>query len=707
MGSAQGQKVRQWLRFGVFDVDLSNGELFRSGLRIPIQQQPFEILRLLLAAPGELVTREQLRRALWPADTFVDFDASLNAAIKRLRRALHDSPANPRFIATVPRRGYRFIAPVAARSAADAAAAKPAARRMWPLLTVAAAMALLLLAYLFRPAYREPKVTDMVNLTEPASIPGEQQIVTDGTSVYFNEETGGRLTLARVPVSGGRISPVPLPWDATRVDLLDISPDGALLLVHVREGGHLPLWAVPLQGGSPHRMGNIEAREAAWSRDGKKLAYTFAGAVYLAGGNGSARRLLAHTPGLPYDPRWSPDGRFVRVTLLDPDSRVSELEDVDVASGRLRPVLAPLPAAAPPGLWSGDWTPDGRYFVFAPQASAGGLWVRRERGAFWRRRSEEPVRLTTGPVSLLRPIVSRDGRHLFAIGHFQRGELLRYDLHAKRLEPYWGGASLEQVTFSRDGRWAACVSYPGGELWRLNLRDGSRLQLGAQGELHLRPQWSPQGDRLAFTIARREGPWRIAVVARDGGPISEITPPEVDASDPAWAPDGQRLAFTYRDWHGGDLPRVGILDLHRRRIEFLPAAEGMDSLQWSPDGRFLLARSPGRGIAVFSFRRRLWRIVYARSVNDPRWSPDGRYIYFNTFQQPQSGVFRLRFLPAVAEAPAPSSGGLAAEEVASLSRFPAAGLLGPWSGFAPDGSPLVLRDVGHRAIYRLDWSAPR
>lgn len=111
------QQVRV-LRFGVFEVDTKAGELRRSGLKVKLQEQPFQILAALLDSPGEIVSREELRRRLWPDDTFVEFDHSLNSAMGRLREALNDSADNPRFIETLPRRGYRFIAPVEASNGA-------------------------------------------------------------------------------------------------------------------------------------------------------------------------------------------------------------------------------------------------------------------------------------------------------------------------------------------------------------------------------------------------------------------------------------------------------------------------------------------------------------------------------------------------------------------------------------------------------------
>ena len=107
-GSAPAHRL---VRFGAFELDLRSGELRKSGARLSLQQQPLQLLSVLLEHPGELVTREELRKRLWPDDTFVDFEHGLNAAVKRLRDTLGDSAESPRFVETVPRRGYRFIAP--------------------------------------------------------------------------------------------------------------------------------------------------------------------------------------------------------------------------------------------------------------------------------------------------------------------------------------------------------------------------------------------------------------------------------------------------------------------------------------------------------------------------------------------------------------------------------------------------------------------
>jgi len=113
------------VRFGIFEVDLKAGELRRSGLRVKLQEQPLQVLTALLEHPGEVVTRDELRNKLWPADTFVDFDHSLNAAIKRLRDVLGESAETPIFVETVARRGYRFIGNVDMPAATSSARPRP------------------------------------------------------------------------------------------------------------------------------------------------------------------------------------------------------------------------------------------------------------------------------------------------------------------------------------------------------------------------------------------------------------------------------------------------------------------------------------------------------------------------------------------------------------------------------------------------------
>jgi DNA-binding winged helix-turn-helix (wHTH) protein len=170
---------REPVRFGVFEVDLGRRELRKHGLRLKLQGQPFQVLAALLDRPGELVTREELRLRIWGADTFVDFDQSLNRAVNKLREALGDSAENPRFIETMTRRGYRFLAPVTvATSNAPPPHVPPAVLRLtWARRLPAALVAVAVLCgAVFWMAHQpgitlEPKVVPLTTFTGEETLP--------------------------------------------------------------------------------------------------------------------------------------------------------------------------------------------------------------------------------------------------------------------------------------------------------------------------------------------------------------------------------------------------------------------------------------------------------------------------------------------------------------------------------------------------------
>jgi DNA-binding winged helix-turn-helix (wHTH) protein len=229
---AQPATNRRTVQFGLFELDLEARELRKSGVRIKLQEQPFQILALLLDRPGAIVTREELQKKLWPGDTFVDFDLSLNSAVKKLRQALSDDSENPRFVETLYRRGYRFIAPVNGASNHDqiqlvesgsAATAAPASPipihapsklfRWRRILTLAGIPLLLLLGLL---AYRlipppQPIVLGFTQITHDGLSKGG--IVSDGQRLYFTELQGDHFGVGQVSVAGGETSVLPTPFE--------------------------------------------------------------------------------------------------------------------------------------------------------------------------------------------------------------------------------------------------------------------------------------------------------------------------------------------------------------------------------------------------------------------------------------------------------------------------------------------------------------
>jgi len=344
-------------RFGLFEVNLAAGVLTRQGARVKLQEQPFRILTLLLTRPGEIVTREQLRQTLWQEGTHVNFDGSLNAALKKLRAALQDDAENPRFVETVPRQGYRFLAPVHVinhaaiptqemttiqsdensiqvrlqlnpeLTAEEALAAhwdrhRAERTQQWfdvLLLTVAILFGSWLLFYIVYPVPR-PSVQRMNRITYGGRIDEWGGIVSDGTRIFFLEHDGGHWSLMQTSVEGGNAEKMPTPFANTR--LFAISPDHSQFLIgqFTRREEEMPLWLWPVQGGEPRRLGEATGTDPAWSPDGTQIVFVRGSKIYLVHRDGTMLRELAHINGRARSPAWSADGATIRFTLDALDS---------------------------------------------------------------------------------------------------------------------------------------------------------------------------------------------------------------------------------------------------------------------------------------------------------------------------------------------------------------------------------------------------
>jgi DNA-binding winged helix-turn-helix (wHTH) protein/Tol biopolymer transport system component len=271
--------LSQLLCFGVFQVDLRAGELRKNGVKVKLQEQPFQVLCLLLDHPGELVSREEFRNRLWPADTFVDFDHGLNAAIKRLRDALGDSADSPAFIETLARRGYRFIAPVEGGAAPgaielvpvlDRARSESTFFRSWVAIVLLSPIVIALLGWaLWRSPQRPPEVIERKltsNLPEN-SVTGAA-LSPDSKYLAYSDNTGLYLKLIRTGETHALSVP---PNFVASVD--DWFPDGSHLLVTRHEQpGKYSLWTISVFGGSPRQLTDSGAAGSV-SPDGTHIAF--------------------------------------------------------------------------------------------------------------------------------------------------------------------------------------------------------------------------------------------------------------------------------------------------------------------------------------------------------------------------------------------------------------------------------------------------
>ena len=706
------------VRFGDFELDVRTGELRNGDSRLTLPDQPLHALTALLERPGELVTRDELRQRLWPTDTFVDFEHGLNAVVKRLRDVLGDSAEAPRFIETIPRRGYRFIASVSsvnggqvvlvqseslsAEPGPDVVAEQPPparanrARRVRLVSVIVVAAGVLMALFAFRRELPPPIVTKITQLTTD----GENKtgvLVTDGLRLYFIQHVNNERRIAQVSVSGGETIHVPVPFAKPGLD--DISQDGSGLFVGSYEGpGPYPYWVVPLPGGSARPLGELRSHDVHPTPDGRQIAYATNSDLFIANSDGSGPRKLASFPDRSAgNAAWSPDGSRLRFTVIDWRIPEWSLWEILRDGTGLRPLL--------PG-WNTDalvccgrWTPDGAYYVFQlSQQGVTSLWAIREKDGFLSRASRKPFQLATGALRFREPAPSKDGHTIFAIGDQVRAEIMRRDSTTGEWIPLSLGPSVKSITelnYSRRGDWVAYATYPDMTLWRSRLDDSERQQLTFP-PLEVRwPSWSPDGEKLVINARLPGKPWKMYVIRADGGSPEQLVPGTETESFPDWSPDGRQIAFS-----GSPFTEPGIaepdglflLDLSTKQVRRIPGSEGLFGARWSPDGRLLVAlRLDFSKLMLLDVITGKWEELATGVLHFASWSRDGRYLFFERWGD-DIGATRIRIRDRKEE------------KIGSLKEFRRT--IGPercWSGLTPDNELLVLRDIGTQEIYALTW----
>lgn len=563
-------------------------------------------------------------------------------------------------------------------------------------LASAAALLTLFIAYLLRPPFAPPYIARFA----PISASGAAKyvpLVTDGRDVYFLELVGGHQSLARVPASGGDV--IRLQTSLDNLQLADISPDGRELLVGTRVGTQAgwPLWKISLDTGLPAtRLGDLLGHAGTYSPDGRQIAYGEGHDLYVAKSDGSQSRLLTSTAGVVRWIRWSPDGSVIRFTLLNPQNRTTALWEIASSGKNLRPLL---PGWNNPS-WEccGNWTLDGRYFVFQSTRDwSSQIWAIREKSELFRKRDPTPMQLTSGPVNYRGPVPSRDGRRILVVADQLRSEVLRYNLGSRQFEPFLGGLSAESVDFSRDGKWVAFVAYPDGSLWRCRVDGRERIRLTPRSLRAFLPRWSPDGTRLAFRAETASMPVKIYTVSSEGTNLKQLFSDGRNEADPSWSSDGKKLAFGRTALPYEPVPKaIHTYDFETAEISTLPGSEGLFSPRWSPDGRYIAAMSlDSQRLMLFDWNRGGWEELARVNASYPTWSSDSKTLYLGAKVDKRQGQYRL----SVADKKL--------ERMVSLPEtFHEAVSFALWSGMAPDGSLIVARDLSRQEIYGLEWEAP-
>jgi Tol biopolymer transport system component/tRNA A-37 threonylcarbamoyl transferase component Bud32 len=652
-----------------------------------LNRQPTSPVELNPALPPEL--ERIISKALEKdRDLRCQSAAELRADLKRLKRDTESGRA----VAVAP------VSPPAAamRTTRPDLSGSPLQRWLMALAAIAAVVIIVaVLAYWLTRPLPPPRVVSSVQITNDGRRKGGS-LVTDGSRVYFIEDQGGSGGIAQVSAVGGET--VPVSALEPGYELLDISPNRAELLAGFR-GPEAPFWLVPTLGGSPRRLGDLVGLDATFSLDGLKILYTKTGGVFLARSDGTESRRLVSVAGMPNWPRWSPDGTLLRFTLVDTRTSSASLWEVSADGANLHPLLPGW--SNPPSECCGNWTPDGKYFVFQSRRTGlSTIWAIREKAGLLRKASREPTQLTAGPIPTALPVPSTDGKKLFVLGTQLRGQLLRYDAKSRQFAPYLGGIPATEVDFSRDGQWVAYLAYPEGSLWRSKADGSGRVQLTSPPMRPHLPRWSPDGKRIVFYVQTAGRPYKIYIVSVDGGAPQQLMPGERNEHDSSWSPDGNSLVFGRIPWFetgAAGAVAVHLLDLRTHQVSTLPGSEGYWSPRWSPDGRYIAAVGPAsQSLVLFDFTTNKWAELLKAFVGYPNWSRDGKWVYCNLFSESPGAVIRVRISDRKVE------------RVASMKDLQGTptGFAAWWSGLAPDDSPLVLRDTSVQEIYALDWEAP-
>ena len=553
--------------------------------------------------------------------------------------------------------------------------------------TLGIAIALATVGFLIRSPRLAPSIVGTIQITSDGLAKGN--LVTDGNRIYFSEIAEDRSILSQVSAKGGETGKI-----ATAVPdplIADISPDNSELLVTTfRLGPPSDFWVVPVPAGSPRRLNFAKGNNGAWTPTGK-FVFAIGRDLYEAAADGSAGRKLLAASGAISFIRFSPDGRRMRFTVGEPFTTTSSLWEARNDGSDLHPLLRGW--NNPPQECCGNWTPDGRYFVFqSTRSGTSNIWVLPEQSSFWRRTPTVPIQLTTGPLNFVDPVPSRDGRKLYVEGYQPRAELGRFDLKSGEFLPYLGALSAGDLDFSRDGRWVIYVSYPNDSLWRSRVDGTERIQLTYPPMRVAQPHWSPDGRRIVFSGNIPGQAWNLFQVSAEGGSPEQLTSTPSADLDPSYSPDGQTVAF------GRGQRSVQLLDIPTRELRTLPGSERFCCPRWSPDGHYIVALSgSGTNLMLFDVTSQNWRewATNLGTLGYMTWSRDSKYVGFDNLLTDDDGYWRIRVADGKVERVATFK---------AIRRFWA--IWGPWTGLAPDGSPLVVRDISNQEIYALDLQLP-
>jgi len=618
----------QRVLFGPFEADLETHELWKNGIKVKLGGQPFEILAILLNRAGQMVSREELQKQIWAADTFVDFNHGLNAAVNKLRETLSDSAEQPKYIETLPRRGYRFIGKIENAMSAPAAMEQTAEGR--PI---------------------APAMIPALPLTSPGLTLGTEPPFNRGIRRRTKWLLAGAAILAAIMVQSWWVRHGPE------------FKEGAAKSAEAKTLSHM-LTLVPDPASDP-----------AISPDGKTVAFRRnsyapgAAGIFVTGSNGKALTQLTQHPG-DCCPAWSPDGKTIAFSRISTDEY--GIYVVNAAGGALRKISHEDPRKKRGEL---AWTTDGKFIAFSGDSPQGGSQV------FLLSVEDSSVRPMTEPQGQDRdwgPSFSPDGTRMAFVrangagfpeeifvmpltwaaaqkaqittrngGAFTAADLARPANSAVRQLTNQRAAVMGPPAWSADGQNIIFSSTRAGEpsLWKISAAGGEAIPIEQTGPATWHPTISREDNKLVVQkILRSSGIYRVDL-EEGGTPQSRVIVTSTNGRNeaPTLSPDGRRLLFMS--------DRSGSLEIWASNRDGSAPAQltnlhGCGTPRLSPDGLWVAFDTTGegaQGVYVVSATGGAPRALVADQWENsvPSWSRDGKWVYFGSHRSGEDQVWKI------------------------------------------------------------------
>ncbi len=671
------------VRFGLFELDLKAGQLSRNGSQLRLPQQPLQLLAALLERPGEIVTREELRQRLWASDVFVDFDHGLNKSVQKLREALGDSATSPRYIETIPRVGYRFIAPVkngtlplesaadihTPQKSPDSPASPPAVplagnqRARWITSTavvLVVACAAIAMYVALRPGPRTLQYTQLTDFTDSASTPA---LSPDGHMLAFIRGSSPFMSADEIYVKilpNGEARRVTS--DASLKYNLAFSPDGSQLAYTVMEDKSFSTYTVPVLGGDPHRLLS-NAAGLSWLNSQQLLFSRIRSGLHLGivtetvtGGDFRELYYPPHERAMAHYSYASPDRRSALVVVMNGQEGKDTWAMCQLISLVSSSVPSPVSsdvgrtqarAVGPAGeCTSAGWSPDGRWMYFIATIEG--------QSHLWRQRfpNGRPEQITFGPTEEEGLAVERDGRSVITSVGVQESAIWIHNAAGERSLSSEGEIVTGMFPPSfRDNdktlyyllRHPPADSDP--ELWRMTV-DSGRSEAVYPGISMFAYDVSPDGKQVVYATAARGEPSRLWIAPLDrSSPAKQIGPS--GGTSPHFGAEG-KILFQLTEGHSNYLEQMNQDGSARARVFPYPILEIQGV---SPGRKWLMAI-----IAIADGKRMVPAVMaipfdggtprhLCASYCFPVWSSSGEFLYVPVEAASQTSLGRSLVIP--------------------------------------------------------------